>query len=138
VPRGLSRRKRGQLSLPESMGIKRGGKLLHGLVIGVISGWRWKTMTWPGCGTHTLAREREKEGTDSGSSSWAAGYFSYWAESFPRVHFYFYFFFSLFLFLFSYFLYRFCKTPSNQINQKSKIFSYSKQCSKPVRNMFSR
>jgi hypothetical protein len=103
VPGGLSRSKQGQLSLPESMGIKRGGKLLHRLVIGVISGWSRKTMTWPGSGTHTSARERGKEGTDSGSSSWAAGYFSYWAESFPRVHFYFYFFFSLFPFHFLFF-----------------------------------
>jgi hypothetical protein len=65
------------------MGIKRGGKLLHGLVIGVISGWRRKTMMGPGSGTHTSARERGKECTGSGFSSWVVGYFSYWAESFP-------------------------------------------------------
>jgi hypothetical protein len=45
------------------MGIKRGGKLLHGLIIGVISGWRRKTMMWPGSGTHTSAREGRKRDT---------------------------------------------------------------------------
>jgi hypothetical protein len=52
--------------LPESTGIKRGRELLHRLVIGVISGWRRKTMTWPSSRAHTSARERGIECTSSG------------------------------------------------------------------------
>jgi hypothetical protein len=48
------------------MGIKGEGGLLHGLIFGVISGWRRKTMTWPDSGTHTSARE---EGIGWGTNS---------------------------------------------------------------------
>jgi hypothetical protein len=100
------------------MGIKREGGLLHGLVIGVISGWRRKMMMWPDSGTHTSAREEGIGWVPIRFSSWAAGCFLLLGRRVPRVHFYFYFFFSLFLFLFSELKQIFCKTPSIDPNKK--------------------
>jgi hypothetical protein len=82
------------------MGIKREGGLLHGIVIGMISGWRRKTMTWTDSGTHTSAREEEIGWVPIRFSSWAAGCFLLLGRRVPRVHFY---FFLLFSFSFSVF-----------------------------------
>jgi hypothetical protein len=42
-------------------------------------------------GAHMSVEEGERLGTHSGSASWAAGCFSFWAETFPGVHFIFLF-----------------------------------------------
>jgi hypothetical protein len=55
--------------------------------------WRVGSCYQWGCG--------REEGTGSGSSSWAAGYFSYWAESFPGSISSFFSSFIFFIFLFS-------------------------------------
>jgi hypothetical protein len=104
------------------MGIKRGRELLHRLAIGVISGWRRKTMTWPGSGAHTSARERGKECTNSGFRVLGHGLNFGRARMVPQGLFPIFFCFLLFLFLFFQFLYNFCILNSNDFKPNAKVF----------------